>query len=91
MVTNAGANYFGVYAPVSSYFGFLKWSQSPIAQVIAHDDAEFQVVNMANKMEGGPKGVAIHRDKLAVCSPQIGVRIYHIKESGWLAAQKKFA
>jgi hypothetical protein len=27
-------------------------------------------------MEGGPKGIAIHRDTIAVCSPQHGVLVY---------------
>ena len=35
--------------------------------------------------------VGIHQDKLAVCSPQIALKIYHIKESGWLAALSQFA
>lgn len=75
VVTNAGANCFNVYEPRPHYFG-MRWSQSPVAQVVAHDDEAFQEVNNANKMEGGPKGVAIHGDILAVCSPQIGVKFY---------------
>ena len=51
-----------------------------MSQIIAHEDKEFMEVNTANKMEGGPKGVAIHDDKLAVCSPQIGVKIYTFRE-----------
>jgi hypothetical protein len=84
IVTNAGANYFGVYAPRPYYFG-MQWSDSATAQVIAHDEEEFQVANVANKMEGGPKGVAIHGNNLAICSPQIGVKIYSFLERrGWL-------
>jgi hypothetical protein len=79
IVTNAGANYFNVYEPRPHYFG-MQWSQSPVAQVIAHEDEAFQEVNTANKMEGGPKGVAIHKNNLAVCSPQIGVKIYSFRE-----------
>jgi hypothetical protein len=79
IVTNAGANYFNVYEPRRHYFG-MRWSQSPVTQVIAHDDEAFQEVNMANKREGGPKGVAIHKNNLAVCSPQIGVKIYSFRE-----------
>jgi hypothetical protein len=89
VVTNAGANYFSAYTPIPVSFG-LKWSQSPVAQVIAHNDAEFQEVNLINKMEGGPKGVAIYREKIAVCSPQIGMRIYNFKESRLLTAVKRF-
>ena len=79
IVTNAGANYFNVYKPTRHYLG-LRWSQSPMMQVIVHDDDVFRKVNMANKMEGGPKGVAIHGNDLAVCSPQIGIKIYSFFE-----------
>jgi hypothetical protein len=84
IVTNAGANYFSVYAPRPYYFG-MQWSDSPVARVPAHDDEEFQAANVANKMEGGPKGVAIHGNSLAICSPQIGVKVYSFLERrGWL-------
>jgi hypothetical protein len=58
----------------------MQWSQSPVAQVIAHDDEAFQEINTVDKMEGRPKGVAIHENNLAVCSPQIGVKIYSFRE-----------
>ena len=79
VVTNAGANYFSVYAPRRHFYG-MRWSQTPVSQVIAHEDDAFREVNTANKMEGGPKGVAIHENELAVCSPQIGVKIYSFRE-----------
>lgn len=88
IVTNAGANYFNVYQPRPHYFG-MRWSQSPIAQVIAHDGKAFKKVNTANKMEGGPKGVAIHENNLAVCSPQIGVKIYSFRERRWFARRNR--
>ena len=61
----------------------MRWPQSPMAQVIVHDNETFQEVNMANKMEGGPKGVAVHTNNIAVCSPQIGVKIYSFREPYW--------
>jgi len=79
VVTNAGANYFGVYQPMRHNFR-TRWSQSPVSRVIVHDDEAFREVNTANKMEGGPKGVAIRGDRLAICSPQIGVKIYSFRE-----------
>ena len=79
IVTNAGANYFCVYEPSRRLFG-MRWSQSPVSRVIAHDEESFKEVNTSNKMEGGPKGVAIHKNQLAVCSPQIGVKIYSFRE-----------
>lgn len=89
IVTNAGANYFSVYAPRPYYFG-MQWSESPVAQVIVHDDKEFREVNTANKSEGGPKGVAIHDNNLVVCSPQIGVKIYLFREQrGWFVRKMR--
>jgi DNA-binding beta-propeller fold protein YncE len=75
VVTNSGANYISVYAPT---MGFLntRWSQSPTAQKIVGPDALFQTVNARNKMEGKPKGIAIHQNSLAICSPEHGVKIY---------------
>jgi DNA-binding beta-propeller fold protein YncE len=81
VVTNAGANYFTVYAPERRRLG-TRWSHKPVAQVIAHDDDAFKAVNMTNKTEGGPKGVAVSKDSLVVCSPQIGIKIYSFRE-GW--------
>jgi DNA-binding beta-propeller fold protein YncE len=75
VVTNSGANYFSVYAPTRGFFN-MRWSQSPIAQKIVGPDALFQTVNARNKMEGGPKGIAIHKNSLAICSPEHGVKIY---------------
>lgn len=79
VVTTAGANYFSVYAPTSGVFN-TRWSQSPIARKIVGPDASFQRVNTRNKMEGGPKGVAIHQNSLAICSPVHGVKIYSYRE-----------
>ena len=80
LVTNAGANYLCAYAPARGWFGRMGWSQAPAAQIRVHDDAGFREVNTANKMEGGPKGIAVHRNTIAVCSPQIGVKIYSFRE-----------
>lgn len=82
LVTNAGANYLCAYAPARGWFGRTGWSQSPVAQILVHDDDAFREVNTANKMEGGPKGIAVHGNTVAVCSPQIGVKIYSFRE-GW--------
>jgi hypothetical protein len=79
VVTNAGANYFTVYAPEQRRLG-MRWSQDPLVQVIAHDDEVFKAVNMAEKTEGGPKGIAVSKNTLAVCSPQIGIKIYSFRE-----------
>ena len=80
VVTNAKANYFSVYQPKRRSFT-MRWSQSPKVRVTVGTDEVFSAVNMANKMEGCQTGVAIHKDSLAVCSPQIGVKIYTFRES----------
>ena len=81
VVTNAGANYFNVYAPKRRWLG-TQWWQVPVLRIVVHDEDTFKEVNTANKMEGGPKGIAINGSTLAVCSPQIGVKIYSFRE-GW--------
>jgi DNA-binding beta-propeller fold protein YncE len=81
IVTNAGANYFSVYAPTRHHAG-VEWSQTPVLRKIVGPDSAFKEINARNKMEGGPKGVAIHQDRLAICSPEHGVRIYSVREPG---------
>jgi DNA-binding beta-propeller fold protein YncE len=75
VVTNAGANFFSVFAPVRARGG-TRWSLLPEGQQVVGSESGFRAINAANKMEGGPKGIAIHRDTLAVCSPQHGVLVY---------------
>lgn len=80
VVTNAGANYFGVYQP--QWDGFeMRWSQSPVLQKVVGPESTFRQVNSRNKMEGGPKGLAIHQNNLAVCGPEFGIRIYSFREN----------
>lgn len=80
VVTNAGANYFSVYEPKRHGFK-MRWSQSPVLQKILGPDSIFKQVNARNKKEGGPKGVAIHKNSLAVCSPEHGIKIYSFREN----------
>lgn len=77
VVTNAGANFFSIYR----HDGMSLWSQTPmVQQAVARADV-FLEVNLENSMEGGPKGVAVHKKRIAVCSPQIGIRIYPFRET----------
>jgi DNA-binding beta-propeller fold protein YncE len=78
VVTNAGGNYFSVYAP-SGRGHDRQWSQRPAFRQIVGADSEFHAINATNKMEGGPKGVATCETELAVCTPQHGVRIYPVR------------
>ena len=75
IVTNAGANFFSVFAPMQ-LDGRMQWSLLPGGQRVVGSESGFREINAANKMEGGPKGIAVHRDTLAVCSPQHGVLLY---------------
>lgn len=79
VVTNAGANYFSAYAPTKGFWN-MHWSKSPVVQQIVGPDALFREVNARNKMEGGPKGIAMHQNTLAICSPEYGVKIYSFRE-----------
>lgn len=79
VVTNAGANYFGVYEPTLDDGG-VRWSPSPVSLTVVGPNREFREVNARNEMEGGPKGVAIHGNRLAVCSPEFGIKICSFRE-----------
>jgi DNA-binding beta-propeller fold protein YncE len=79
VVTNAAANYFSAYEPKRHGFG-LRWSQSPVLRRSFGPNHMFFEVNKHNKMEGGPKGIAIHKNCLAVSSPEIGIKIYSFDE-----------
>jgi hypothetical protein len=57
-----------------------RWSRSPSLHTIVGSETAFREVNARNKMEGGPKGVAIHRDAVAICSPEHGVKIFPLRE-----------
>lgn len=76
-VTNAGANCFSVFVP-TKLGQRMQWSPLPDGQQVVGSESGFREINAANKMEGGPKGIAIHRDTLAVCSPQHGVLLYSL-------------
>lgn len=80
VVTNAGANYFSVYEPQSDNREMQYWSQSAVVRKAIGPEGIFKEVNARNKMEGGPKGVAIHKNSLAVCSPEHGIKIYSFRE-----------
>jgi DNA-binding beta-propeller fold protein YncE len=70
-VTNAGANYFSVFEHDRG-----RWSRSPAMRRIVGPDDVFREVNARCKMEGGPKGIAIHENYVAICSPEVGIVMY---------------
>ncbi len=73
LVTNAGANYFSVFAHDGR-----KWSL--VARHIVGPDRTFREVNARCKSEGGPKGIAVHGDHVAICSPEHGIVMYTLRE-----------
>ena len=77
VVTNAGANFFSVFA-ATRLDGKMQWSLLPGGQQVVGSESGFRAINATNKMEGGPKGIAIERETLAVCSPQHGVLVYSL-------------
>lgn len=79
VVTNAGANYFSIYQPHADN-AKLTWSQTAVMQQIVGPEQNFREINGRNKMEGGPKGVAIDQNHIAICSPEFGIKIYSYRE-----------
>jgi hypothetical protein len=79
VVTNAGANFFSAYAPRRGRFR-VHWNGSAPLQTSVGEDSVFQDANAENKMEGGPKGLAIHGNNIAVCGPEFGIKIYGFRE-----------
>lgn len=79
-VTNAGANFMKIYRLAAGRERNDDVSIELVHKLIVGDDATFERVNCQNKMEGGPKGIAIYRDEIAVCSPEFGIKIYRFKE-----------
>ena len=75
LVTNAGANYFSIFERKGS-----GWSRSPVARRIVGSDRAFHEVNARCKSEGGPKGIAIHGEYVAICSPEQGIVMYTLRE-----------
>ncbi|HEX3584288.1 MAG TPA: beta-propeller fold lactonase family protein [Thermoanaerobaculia bacterium] len=80
LVTNAGANYFSVFERHEG-----GWSRSPVARHIVGPDRTFREVNARCKAEGGPKGIAVHGEHVAICSPEQGIVLYTLQRRKRLA------
>lgn len=79
LVTNAGGNFLSAYGPNRGRFR-LNWNRATSSHTIVADDKMFKAANSENKMEGGPKGLAVHGGHVAVCSPEFGIKIYAFRE-----------
>lgn len=84
VVTNSGANYFCVYEPKGDACR-LRWAEAPVIQQTVGPQSIFDAINGRNEMEGGPKGVAMHQNTLAVTGTAHGVKIYSFCEPEWAA------
>ncbi|MDR3418249.1 MAG: hypothetical protein P4L83_18910 [Nevskia sp.] len=74
-VTNSGSPYVNVYAATGTT-PQADWSQACAATIPFVPPSVFEPINSANEQEGGPKGVAVSAREIAVCSPQMGIRVY---------------
>ena len=93
IVSNAGENYISTYNfnQFGSPFNRQKsWQKTTELKIKITDEETFDEVNMDNKMEGGPKGIACSRDLIAVCSPLIGVKLFSYSDAGPLNTGKCF-
>lgn len=78
-VTNAGANYINFYHLKENWLtGSCRVEAA--GKLVPANEATFREINAQNKMEGGPKGLAIHGQELAVCSPEFGIKIFRFRE-----------
>ncbi|MGB9368455.1 MAG: hypothetical protein WCE79_20830 [Xanthobacteraceae bacterium] len=89
IMTNAGANYMKVYRFTAGRTA-RDLSVAPVFKMAVNEEATFHEVNNRNKMEGGPKGLAVHGNEIAVCSPEIGIKIYRFREETLLDRLKRF-
>jgi hypothetical protein len=88
IMTNAGANYMKAYR-LRAGATARDLSVEPLLKIAVNDAASFHAVNTRNKMEGGPKGLAVHGNEIAVCSPEIGIKIYRFREDTLLGRLKR--
>src|ERR1044072_2485945 len=79
IMTNAGANFMKIYR-LTAGAGTRDISVDPVSAMTVNDETAFHEVTSRNKMEGGPKGLAVHGSELAVCSPEFGIKIYRFRE-----------
>jgi 6-phosphogluconolactonase (cycloisomerase 2 family) len=80
VVSSAGANHFSVYRPRKLARG-MEWLQAPVLRHTFAAEDVFNAAHAHNGMEGGPKGIAIYGNTMAVCSPECGVNVYSFREA----------
>jgi DNA-binding beta-propeller fold protein YncE len=81
VATNSGANFFNVYATVKDHSGKITWAQTPVFRHQVADEDTFKRAFDENPAEGGPKGLAIHGNHLAVCNATYGIKIFTFRET----------
>lgn len=75
VVTNAASNHFCVYEPRRQLFN-TRWADLPVVQATFGSESRFKEVNALLEREGGPKGVATHKNTIAIVSHDMGLKIY---------------
>ena len=82
LVTCAGVNYINVYRAEQSETGSaLQWSEIADQHLYLGFDELFAEVNAENDQEGGPKGLSLSRDLMAVCRAETGLTLYPYQEN----------
>ena len=81
LVTCAGVNYVNVYTVENSQQEKqLKWSGVASQHLYLGFDKLFAEVNSENEQEGGPKGISMSKDLLAICRAETGLTLYPFVE-----------
>jgi hypothetical protein len=78
--TLAGSNFFVVYASRTDQSD-AAWTNEPVARITTNDPDVFRLVNSENAMEGGPKGVFADKNRIVVCNPEFGIKIFAYRET----------
>jgi hypothetical protein len=78
-VSNAGGRTVSVYARED---GSAPGAWSLALDFDQSEPLAFEAANAANRMEGGPKGLAFADDLLAVCNPVQGLRVFRLAADG---------
>lgn len=74
-VTSAGSPYVNVYAAIADR-QMPRWSSTSVHRFLFCPVDIFEPINSESPRQGGGKGIAIHGDALAICSPEMGFKIY---------------
>ncbi len=76
-VSNAGARHVSIFRRATDDGGAsTSWSEVPVLELEACDQARFDATNLTNHAEGGSKGIAFGNDCFGVCNEHFGLRVH---------------